>query len=153
MCTQTTQLESFIVSGLLTRTTNQAELLPESAKIGALWSDFFAQNLMQMMPHQSATPKMLGVYANYESDLTGAFDVIAGMAVTQAVEGYASVQIQAGTYQVFEFEGDMPGAVVAAWTDVWAYFASNPQITRRYGSDFEEYRDARSGAIYIGILA
>lgn len=81
------QLPGFYVAGQTVRTTNQDETRPETAKIPALWSDFFATS--------PATP-VYGVYSNYASDAGGPFDVTAGSAAE------SGLHIQPGRYLVFQ---------------------------------------------------
>lgn len=43
--------------------------------------------------------------------------------------GASAVDIEAGSYLVFESEGHMPQLVIDAWTAVWHYFAANPRYS------------------------
>lgn len=76
------QLPGFYVAGQTVRTTNQDETRPETAKIPALWSDFFATS--------PATP-VYGVYSNYASDAGGPFDVTAGSAAESGTSNPAAI--------------------------------------------------------------
>ena len=97
---------------------------------------------------------MFGVYSGYASDQHGAFDVTAGVAAPanhQALQGATTVDIEAGTYLVFEAEGQMPQLVIDAWGAVWRYFADHPQVQRRFGTDFEAYSGPYYVALHIGV--
>ena len=95
--------------------------------------------------------------SSVESNEHGAFDVTAGVAVAdpdgaQAVPGASRVDIQAGDYLVFTGQGDMPQMVIDTWVRIWHYFAENPQVQRRFGTDFEAYEGPDQVAIHIGVL-
>ncbi|WP_336346837.1 GyrI-like domain-containing protein [Pseudomonas monsensis] len=145
------QIDAFTVSGLRVRTDNAAEHSTESAKIGPMWRQFFAGALTEIIPDQQAGSPVYGVYSAYESDASGAFDVTAGVAVDKPAGGYESVEIEAGDYLVFEAHGQMPDAVISTWGKVWTFFNDNPQIQRRYATDFEAYTDPESVSIHIGV--
>ena len=70
----------------------------------------------------------------------------------QAVPGASRVDIQAGDYLVFTGQGDMPQMVIDTWVRIWHYFAENPQVQRRFGTDFEAYEGPDQVAIHIGVL-
>lgn len=65
-------IAAFSVGGLKTRTTNTAEMNPATAQLGRLWSQFFSQDVMGKTPGRTADPRNFGVYAQYESDASGA---------------------------------------------------------------------------------
>jgi len=145
------QIDAFTVAGLRVRTTNAAEHQPETAKIGAMWGEFFDQELAETIPGKSANSPIYGVYSGYESDVSGAFDVTAGVAVNAPAKDYESVLIEAGEYLVFEAQGTLPDAVIATWGRIWTFFEENPQIKRRFATDFEAYTGPESVAVCIGI--
>ncbi len=141
-------LDAFSVAGLTTRTTNSAEASPQTARIAPLWGRFFAEDVMGKTAHRSADPRNFGVYSAYESDASGAFDVTAGVVVTQG----ATVEVEAGDYLVFPAEGAVPLSVVAAWQRVWQYFHEHPEVQRRYRTDFEAYDSPTKAAVYVGVV-
>jgi predicted transcriptional regulator YdeE len=142
----------FSVSGLKTRTCNSAEQTNETAKIGPMWGRFYSEQLFERIAPQQPASAVYGVYSGYESDASGAFDVTAGIAVTTPAQGYETISVEEGQYLVFEGKGPMPDAVIDAWQRIWSYFAANPQIQRRYATDFERYTAEQAVAVYIGIL-
>ncbi|MEI7049104.1 GyrI-like domain-containing protein [Pseudomonas koreensis] len=145
------QIDAFTVAGLHVRTTNAAEHQPETAKIGPMWGRFFGEELAESIPGKSAHSPIYGVYSAYESDASGAFDVTAGVAVNASVKDFESVRIEAGEYLVFEAQGPLPDAVISTWGKIWDFFAANPQIQRRYATDFEAYTGPESVSVYIGV--
>jgi len=151
MQTQIQNISSFQVSGLQVRTRNTNETDPSTARIGAMWGEFFARQLAETLPNKAVDAKIYGVYSNYESDASGEFDVMAGAAVSAVPDDFATVSIKAGKYLVFACEGEMPMAVIQGWGKVWSYFNSNAEYERCYQTDFEEYQGPQQAAIYIGI--
>ncbi|WP_027612686.1 GyrI-like domain-containing protein [Pseudomonas sp. URIL14HWK12:I6] len=145
------QIDAFTVAGLQVRTTNAAEHQPETAKIGPMWGRFFGEELAESIPGKSANSPIYGVYSAYESDASGAFDVTAGVAVNASVKDFESVRIEGGEYLVFEAQGPLPDAVISIWGKIWDFFAANPQIQRRYATDFEAYTGPESVSVYIGV--
>ena len=136
------------VAGLEARTTNAEEMNPATARIAGLWARFFGENVMSLTPHRdSAELRNFGVYSGYESDASGAFDITAGVAVTQG----ETVVVEAGDYLVFSANGAMPQAVISAWVEVWQYFEAHPEVKRRYRSDFEAYTSPVTAAVHIGV--
>jgi len=139
-------LESKKIYGLKVRTTNENEMDPKKAKIGALWGDFF----QQILPGVPEGSKGYGVYANYESDAFGAFDVLAGTEVEN--KDLESIEIEAGNYLCFETKGELPQAVIDTWGEIWNYFSDEKcQDKRIFRSDFELYLSQDKAEIYIGV--
>lgn len=144
-------VDPFIVSGLCVRTDNAAEKKAETAKIGAVWEQFHQEQLAAVIAGKPTESPAYGVYLNYDSDTSGAFDVIAGVAVITPAPDFQTVKVEAGDYLIFAAEGPLPGAVIETWGKVWTFFNENPQIQRRYATDFEAYTGPESVSIYIGI--
>lgn len=138
------------ISGLSIRTKNANETDTKTAKIGPLWGSFF----QTVAPRMSQNSIVYGVYSNYESDMNGEFDVLAGTDVLQDKSGLAlkNVTLAEGNYMVFSETGAMPQSVFSAWGKVWAYFTSPKcQHQRAYKTDFEVYVGADKVDVYIGI--
>ncbi len=112
---------------------------------------FFSEEQAESIPGKIPGSAIYGVYSAYESDASGAFDVTAGVAVNARPKGYETVQIEAGEYLVFEAQGPLPDAVIATWRRIWTFFEENPQIQRRYATDYEAYTGPESVAVCIGI--
>ncbi|KNH27968.1 transcriptional regulator [Pseudomonas syringae] len=141
----------FCVSGLQVRTLNAAEQQPDTARIGPMWEQFFVEDVFDKIAHKQPDSFMYGVYSNYESDASGHFDVTAGAAVTASSENFAQIQVEGGDYLVFSAKGPMPDSVIQTWGLVWAYFEDNPQVRRKFATDFEVYTGPESVGVYIGI--
>lgn len=154
MCLPTpARIAAFSVAGLAVRTRNSDEAHPGTARIGALWDRFFSQSWERALPGRTDGGCLFGVYSAYESNEHGAFDLTAGVAVPPSppVPGAARVDVQAGDYLVFAGAGPMPQLVANTWATVWHYFAQNPQLRRRYGTDFEAYDGPDRVRIHIGV--
>lgn len=153
----TVRISAFSVAGIAVRTRNSEEMNPAIARLGGLWDRFFSQGWGRKLPSLADDARIFGVYSGYESNEHGAFDVTAGVAVAepslaQGVPGAACVDIQAGDYLVFTGQGEMPQMVVDTWVRIWRYFAQNPQVQRRFGTDFEAYEGPDQVAIHIGVM-
>lgn len=145
------EVRPFRVAGLQVRTRNAAEQQADSARIGPMWQRFYVEDQFNKIALRQPDSFVYGVYSNYESDASGAFDVMAGVAVSDASADYPSLQIQGGDYLVFSAQGAMPDCVIQAWGLIWAYFQDNPEVRRAFATDFEVYTSPDSVAIYIGI--
>ena len=141
-------VDAFCVSGLTVRTTNREESVPATARLGALWGRFFGEEIYASTSNRTADMRIFGVYSAYESDAHGAFDVTAGVVVT---DGKGSISIEAGDYLVFTGQGEMPQMVIATWQRIWQYFEAHPDVARSYRSDFEAYEGPDKVAIHIGV--
>jgi predicted transcriptional regulator YdeE len=138
--------DAFTVAGLTARTTNREEGDAATARIGGLWARFFSEGVMDL-PHRTADDRNFGVYSRYESGVHGAFDVTAGVAVSQG----GTVQVRAGDYLVFSGQGELPQAVLDVWQCIWTYFDAHPSIIRRFESDFEAYTSPTEFTVWIGV--
>lgn len=146
------EVQPFRVSGLRVRTLNSAEQQAATARIGPMWQRFFVEGLADKIANKTPDSKVYGVYTRYESDASGAFDVMAGVAVSDAAPGYETIEVQGGQYLVFDAKGPLPGSVIEAWGRVWAYFDGHPEVKRRFATDFEAYTGPDTVSVYIGIF-
>lgn len=143
-------VESKIVYGLKTRTKNADEMNPSTAKMSELWQSFYSQ-LGSSLKNAS---RIYGVYTNYESDMNGSFDVYAGTDLldNSSEKNLTNVSIQKGKYLVFSSKGEMPQAVITAWTEIWNYFSSPTcPYQRAYTTDFEFYKTDREVEVFIAV--
>lgn len=156
--------EAIACSGISVRTTNNAEISQETAKLGRLWQKFYQNHADQLAEGED----IYGVYHNYESeDLVGAFDVVAGWKTDSEQESSDSdnkanaanvvtVDIPAGKYLVFSEEGRMPYTIMNAWEKAWTYFNDRScEHVRTFNVDFEHYIGGNleygQVDVYIGI--
>ena len=146
--------EEATVLGIAVVTSNAAEANPAKGKIAGLWTRFYQEDVLSKIPGKKTPVVPLGVYTNYESDHTGQYQLMAGAAVDAAAptpEGMLRATIPAGTYLLFEAEGDMPGVVVETWKTVWSYFSGPSDHVRAYATDFEMHSGPRAVEIYVSV--
>jgi predicted transcriptional regulator YdeE len=133
----TQELEGFSVIGIGVRTTNQDEAAG-SGRIGALWRRFHMERVAERVPERLDDDEVLAVYSGYESDETGAYDLVVGMRVpagATAPEGLVRVDVPAATYAEFATRrGPMPDVLVETWARIWPMRAR-----RRFTADFERH--------------
>lgn len=156
--------EAIACSGISVRTTNNAEISQETARLGRLWQKFYQNHADQLAEGED----IYGVYHNYESeDLVGAFDVVAGWKTDSEQESsdtddranaanVVTVNIPAGKYLVFSEEGRMPYTIMNAWEKAWTYFNDRScEHVRTFNVDFEHYIGGNleygQVDVYIGI--
>ncbi|MCG8616950.1 MAG: GyrI-like domain-containing protein, partial [Desulfobacterales bacterium] len=142
--------ERITVAGLKIRTTNTAEMNPETAAIGKLW-----QSVGRAIETSGKMPKKVyGIYNNYESDDQGAYDLLAGTeppfpeASDTSIE---SVSLPGGTYVRFTRSGPPMETAMAAWQEVWDFFQQPDAPKRSYLYDVEVYSGTDTLDLYIGI--
>ncbi|WP_028781322.1 GyrI-like domain-containing protein [Shewanella sp. 38A_GOM-205m] len=144
------ETDSFSATGFLIRTTNADEMNPSTAKIGNLWSKFYTD----AAPKLNEKSKVYGLYTNYESDVTGAFDVVAcsDTLSSEVLPEAVNVKVASGKYVTFSATGEMPQVVTDLWGEVWSYFSSESCLFERaYTTDFEYYKSENEVEISIAI--
>jgi len=147
------EYEASTVLGIAAITSNAMEMEPATARIGDLWARFYRDDIPGRVPLKRAPEVPVAVYAGYESDHAGQYELTVGMAVDASArtpEGLVRVSIPAGTYLLFEAEGDMPRVVIDTWREIWNYF-SKPGHVRAYATDFEVHRGPKTVEIYISV--
>ena len=148
-------IPEFFVAGLTTRTRNQDETNPITAKISTTWGNFFASGIATNPALiKSANPAAYGVYSDYESDVNGLYTFTAGVSIdpTQTLPPELTLtKIDGGNYLVFSAKGIFPLVVVQTWTYIWSYFSAHPELRRLYQADFEFYPQPGEVEIFIGI--
>jgi hypothetical protein len=76
------------------------------------------------------------VYSDYETDVTGPYRLLVGREFAPAGD----------------LPGPLPGAVLAGWRDVWAFFAGPGAPRRAYTADLEIYGVAGATAeIWVSV--
>lgn len=141
------------IYGIQIRTTNANEMNPETAKIVATWQKFDNEIFVDY----AGGERVYGVYYNYESDVNGEYDLLAGR--EKESDALAKVIISAGKYLVFEAKAQASDdnariqAVIETWQKVWEYFRDEgSEFKRAYNTDFEYYKSQSDIDIYISII-
>ena len=146
--------------GLTARTNNSNEMNPLAAKIGALASSYWSQNVAGQIANRKSPGVTLSVYTEYEGDEHGDYTYFIGEEVSSfdnTPSGLQELIIPAAKYQKFTTpEGAMP-AVDAAWQQIWKMSPDDFGGRRAYRADFELYDQRANNPastsldIYIGI--
>ena len=142
-------LEEKVIAGVSARTRNDAPDMQQV--IGGLWSDFYGKGIYAAVAGKK-NGKAIGLYSDYESGASGAYDVTVACEVAADEpqrEGVIKKVIPAGHYARFVVKGDMVQAVAVFWGELW-----NMDLDRAYTGDFEEYQDNEACAtihIYIAL--
>lgn len=131
---------SFI--GTTVRTTNQDEMNEQTAKIAGNWNQFFSQGIASQIPNKVGDD-IFGVYSHYETDASGLYNLTVALEVkpnTDAEGSLKQIDAAAARYLKFTAQGEMPGAVIETWQQIWQYFTdSSHGHQRAYTVDFEYY--------------
>ena len=146
------EIEDKTIYGFSTRTKNTDEMDPQTAKIGAIHQKFDSSVVI----NYKSGERVYAVYYDYESDVNGEFNVLAGY--ENSNEKLESVKIKKGKYLVFHKRSKEDNddarvqAVIETWGEVWEYFSNeNSQYKRAYKTDFEYYKGQNEIEIYISI--
>lgn len=130
----TEKIEPFAVIGIAAKTTNKDG--QSGRDIGGLWQRFFADGIMEKIPHKLSSDVFL-IYTDYESDHTGLYTAIVGCKVrdlSSIPDGCTGKTIGSGLYTKYSPQGKMPDIVYNLWQKIW-----NSDIPRAYTADFEVY--------------
>lgn len=143
------ELKEKKVIGLTARTRNSDENMAQV--IGGLWQRFFGEEIYQAIENKQ-NDKSIGLYSNYETDASGAYDVTVCCEVNKTENlfiGTKSKIISAGKYAKFIIHGHMQKAVADFWAKLWEM-----PLDRKYSCDFEEYQsgtDMENAEIHVYI--
>lgn len=125
-------IEAFQVVGISARISNDRGSAGE--EVEAIWRRFWSEDIRNKVPH-IVNNDIYAVYTDYESDHTGAYTLIIGLSVTHLDDipsGLVGVTVRADTYEKFVSRGQMPGAVLKTWMDIW----QDEDLDRGYRTDF-----------------
>lgn len=137
----------FVVAGKQVRTSLALETDQDTARIPKLRQEFFEQGAGTQIALPRKNSLVYGVYRNYESDYKGDYSLLAGVEIdSRGVDdealrdgGLTLVTIPSSRCLVFSTQGQMPIAVISAWTRIWEYFSREEGPRRAYTTDFERY--------------
>lgn len=156
-----THLPEIKLVGITARTSNRAEMNPDTAKIPMTMQQFFGEKMQDRIFNRKNPGKIFAVYTEYESDKDGEYTYFLGEEVISfenIKEDFKTLTISGQTYAKFTSNpGVMPKVVIDMWQDIWEMDAAKLGGKRAYLADFEVY-DERSWDpnnaildIYIGI--
>ena len=145
-------IPAFKVVGISARIANKGNAGKE---VEALWGRFWGEDIRSKVPN-SVSEDIYAVYSDYESDHTGAYNLLIGLPVKSlddVPEGFQSIEIQEDTYQEFISNGKMPEAILNTWMEIWA----DNNLNRSFRVDFtvhgEKYFDGDNAQVqtYISL--
>lgn len=150
-----TEIDGFTVAGLSVRTINSDEFNPNMAKLPAFWGGFLSSGISEKIPNRLHDSSIYGVYSQYASDANDYYTVTAGVQITDKNNqlDYDVVEIQQGTYLVFEARGKIPEVLIQTWGRIWDYFNHCTNYERCFNTDFEVYLGPEQIAVYIGVTS
>lgn len=142
----------FTVVGISARIANDGDA---GTEVEAIWGRFWGEDIRNKVPN-SASEDIYAVYFDYESDHTGAYNLLTGMAVNSlddVPEGFQSIEVPEGTYQEYISNGKMPEAIVKTWMEIWADQGLNRAFRVDYTVHGEKYFDGDNAQVetYISL--
>ena len=149
---QQVEVPGFTVIGFAIRTTNAQEMSGSEGKIGPLWNRFMHGG-EEAIPGVKEPGTIYAVYTHYESDETGAYDLILGKSVQpdqQVPAGMKSIHIPASRYLVFPLANNSPTTIKTAWINIDAFFRHHTHERRAFTADFEQY-SSLGARIFIAV--
>jgi len=141
----------FKIIGIEVRTSNPEELSGKG-NIGRTWQKFYSENILSKIPDKRGDA-VLAAYADYESDVNGAYSLIIGSEVDSLANipaGLVGREVPAAKYAVFtSARGAIPGIIFDVWKTIWDFKGA----TRAYQTDLEVYgkesRDPNNAQIEV----
>jgi predicted transcriptional regulator YdeE len=110
------------------------------ADIAQAWQRFMTEGTASRVARDSADAHLYAVYCDYESDHSGRYTMVLGVAAAPTAPvpaGLRRVRIPSGPYARFVAQGEPGRAVWAVWSHVNGSW-EKPGV-RRYLADFERY--------------
>ena len=151
----------FHLVGLCARTSNAAEMDPNTAKIGLTVQQYFSDAVATRITNRKSPGITYCVYTDYESDVSGEYTYFIGEEVTSIAEiseELTNVIIPAQNYTKFTTDpGAMPAVCINTWLSIWQMSTSELGGERAYNADFEIYDERAADPLntaldlYIGI--
>ncbi|MBK7884866.1 MAG: AraC family transcriptional regulator [Chitinophagaceae bacterium] len=130
-----TQIESFDIIGISTRTTNENQ--QSATDIPQLWNKFLSENIIEQIPGKIDNT-IYCIYTDYEKDHTKPYTTIFGCKVKnleKIPEGFVGKTINKSNYKVFTIKGKLSDDIIfKKWVEIW-----NADIKRTFTADFEVY--------------
>ncbi len=139
------------LAGIAVRTTNEREMNPATAKIGASWQRFYADGVAGKIPQRLDEHRVYGVYTDYESDHAGEYTQLVAVDVLQLRKDWEGVDVPESRYRVFRGRGPVPQSTMQAWQEVWAHFGAGAEEQRAYTTDLEVYDDREPDLVTLYI--
>ncbi|MCB9895145.1 MAG: AraC family transcriptional regulator [Planctomycetes bacterium] len=133
-------IPAFDLHGLQIRTSNDRAM----ETIGPLWGRVYSGDVAGMAVGQV---RLYAAYSNYESDHNGEYDYLIGAPVdadADVPDGMVHLRVPKQRYAVITAQGEMPGALVETWMQIW-----EAGLPRAFATDFEIHDPANPGEVEI----
>lgn len=143
-----------VTVGRAVRTTNAAESDPERAQVGVQWGHVLADEALLTLAAR-ADARLYAALFDYDSDETGAYTQVVGVAVDAGAAvppEHASIRITDIPRTAYPAAGDMPAALIAAWGQVWQDTSSGA-LERAFSCDLEVHDPDGSATILVATRA
>lgn len=147
--------------GITARTNYEAEINPETAKIGSTVQKYFQMGFAEKIAHRVKAGTTYCIYTDYEKDHTADYTYFIGEEVSSfenVPEGYSTLTIPPQNYIKFtNGPGIMPQVCISVWAKVWQMLPKELGGERAYIADFEVYderaqdRQNTTLDVYVGI--
>jgi len=153
----TLSLSKFHIVGISTRTSHANGQAAQD--IEALWQTFWTEHIQDKIPNK-INEDIYAVYTDYETDFTGAYTTIIGLAVKSLAAipaGMIGITIEKNDYHKIVSTGKMPAAVLNTWMEIWG--DKELDAKRAYKADFtihgKKYYDGDQAEVetYLSIIA
>jgi len=160
------ELQSFVLGGIATRTSNSAETGHEGqeGQVPRLWGQFAQENILGQIPGYAPGQPIYGCYTDYQDGVNGAYTLLLGASMAPAdlptlPPGLVSTSLPSAGYAVFRTAyGPLAQVIFDTWQHIWAWSEAAAQhgIHRTYTGDFELYDGQKTdhhveADIYIAI--
>jgi predicted transcriptional regulator YdeE len=133
--------DEFYVTGIEARTSNAREATPD-AVIPKQWNEILRHGVLSRIPNRLDS-SIIALYTDYESNENGPYTYVLGARVSAASkipQGMVARRVPPGKYVVFTSDrGPVGQVVLSTWKRIWSLPQSNPQLRRKYKTDFELY--------------
>lgn len=85
---------------------------PKTSKIANLWKDFHQDEISAQIQSNQEVAPIYGVYANYESDINGEFDLLVKVKNPKIFSKFENITKEQGNFLIFQKNRAMPKAIM-----------------------------------------
>lgn len=155
-------LQGKLLIGITTRTNNQSELNPVTAKIPGHIARYMKEKTAEQIPNRLAPHTTICAYTHATQGAHGDYTYFIGEEVTkidQVPAGMEAIIIPHGLYQKYTAgPGPLPMIIIQTWQKIWLDSETTKEITRNFRVDFEVYDERAQNPllaqvdIFVGIV-
>ncbi|MCW7459221.1 effector binding domain-containing protein [Leptospira bandrabouensis] len=151
-------LESMVLVGITTRTSNAKEMAG-NGKIAALWQRFWEEGILSQIPNPLVTSEIVVAYTEFETDENGEYTILIGTKVStldSLPPHLTAIRVAASDYLHVPTDwGPISEIGINTWKKIWS--EETYRKNRSYKTDLEIYgtnaKDPNHSQfdIYLGI--